>query len=257
MKSIKVLFKYNLRISAVLILAVFTLNIYSCGKDGEKDMSDSDKKSEKTSGNNTEKTKENDGNSSGDIDLAQDFAVTYQLQGAMNGEMTMYRSGKKLKQEINTEIMGIKSLSHVYIIDNFVFTVTEVNGKKMGVKTNIKDYNKKKQTAETITDPKEFENYLSDKKVIGSENILGKNCDIYDMGNGTEMSIHNKMYVMKIKSPEFMAVATKFDNSPSFSEDIFEIPADVNFRSINTDGKNTPGMDQLDSIMKEAKKHTK
>lgn len=253
MKNLHSIFKINFKNFIVIFLATSTLTLYSCGKDGDKTDSDTDKKSEETS----ENSKDDDGSSSGDMDMSDEFVLTYQLQGAMNGEMTMYRSGKKLKQEMNTEIMGMKSLSQVYIIDNFVFTVTEVNGKKMGVKTNIKDYNKKKQTAETITDPREFENYLADKKIKGSENILGRNCDIYDMGNGTEMSIHNKMYVMRIKSPEFMAVATKFDNSPSFSEDIFEIPADVNFRSINTDGKNTPGMDQLDSIMKEVEKYKK
>ncbi|HQY51566.1 MAG TPA: hypothetical protein PK294_09665 [Ignavibacteria bacterium] len=253
MKNLHLIFRSNLKGFIVLFLALSTLTLYSCGKDGDKSDSVSDKKSEETS----EDSKDDDGKSSGDLEMSDDFVLTYQLQGALNGEMTMYRSGKKLKQEMNTDIMGMKSISQVYIIDNFVFTVTEVNGKKMGVKTNIKDYNKKKQTAETITDPKEFENYLADKKVTGSENILGKNCDIYDMGNGTEMSIHNKMYVMRIKSPEFMAVATKFDNSPSFSDDIFEIPEDVNFRSINTGEKNTPGMDQLDSIMKEVEKYKK
>lgn len=234
----------------LLMLTLFVLTFYSCSKDETKTGIEKNEKE-----NVAEEKKENtEGTSSGDSDLSDDFIITFKLEGAMNGDMTMYRSGKKLKQIINTEIMGLPNKNHVYIIDNFVFTVTEIKGKKMGVKTNIQDYNKQKQSGETITDPKEFASYLADKKIVGSENILGRNCDIYDTGNGTQLSINNKMYVMRIKSPQFMATATEFKTNPDFSSNEFEIPSDVNFRSINSDGK---GMEQIDSIMKEAKKYMK
>jgi len=234
----------------LLMLTLFVLTFYSCGKDESKSGNETGGKDKVTE----EKKENTEGTSSGDTDLSDDFIITFQLQGGMNGDMTMYRSGKKLKQIINTEIMGLPSKNQVYIIDNFVFTVTEIKGKRMGVKTNIQDYNKQKQSAETITDPKEFASYLADKKIVGSENILGKNCDIYDTGNNTQLSIHNKLYVMRIKSTQFMATATDIKTNPEFSSNEFEIPSDVNFRSINSDGK---GMEQLDSIMNEAKKYVK
>ncbi|MBS1518693.1 MAG: hypothetical protein JSS91_11455 [Bacteroidetes bacterium] len=230
------------------VLIIFsTLLFTSCGKEDKKTGTSENQKTE-------EKKETPEGTSSGDLKPSDDFVITFSLQGAMNGEMTMYRSGKKLKQEISSDVMGMKNKTEVYIIDNFVFTVTDINGKKMGIKTDIQDYNKKKQTAETITDPKEFENYLADKKITGSENILGMNCDIYDMGNNTSLSIHDKRYVLKIKSPQFVATATRFEGKPSFSGKEFEIPADVNFRSINTEGSS---MEKLDSIMKDVKKYKK
>ncbi|MBK8981548.1 MAG: hypothetical protein IPM38_04305 [Ignavibacteria bacterium] len=234
----------------LLMLTLFAITFYSCGKDESKSGNETGEKDKVAD----EKKENTEGTSSGDMDLSDDFMISFKLEGAMNGDMTMYRSGKKLKQIINTEIMGTPSKNQVYIIDNFVFTVTEIKGKRMGVKTNIQDYNKKKQTAETITDPEEFESYLADKKIVGSENILGKNCDIYDTGNDTQLSIFDKMYVLRIKSPQFMATATEFETNPDFSSNEFEIPSDVNFRSINSDMK---GMEQIDSIMNEAKKYVK
>ncbi|MEP7147098.1 MAG: hypothetical protein ABI792_08820, partial [bacterium] len=75
------------------------------------------------------------------------------------------------------------------------------------------------------------EKFLSSKNITGSENILGYNCDIYDAGNGMNLSVYNKKYILKIKSPDFMAVATKMNTNPTFAPDEFKLPDNVDFKT--------------------------
>lgn len=207
-------------------------------------------KEDKTESKNKTETSKTE-SSNNDLKITDDFIIDYDLVGRLNGKMTIYRKGNKLKQDINSEIMGMQSKNEIYVLDNFVFTVTDMGGKKFGAKTDLQNYNMQKQTGETITDFTQFEKFLESKKVVGSENILGYICDIYDLGNNVALSVNNKRYILKIKAPEFMATATKLETNPTFSANEFELPSDINFKNINPQGTKN---ETLDSLLKEFKK---
>ncbi|MBK8551888.1 MAG: hypothetical protein IPL53_12795 [Ignavibacteria bacterium] len=220
------------------ILILISISLYSCGKESKNESQNSKTGSQTTETEKSETSKKETG-------LSSDFIISYDLEGKLKGKMEIFRSGEKLKQYMNTEIMGVKNTNTVYIIDNNVYSVIDLEGTKIGNKTDLANFNKQKKTGETITDFKEFEKFLEDKKITGTENILGHNCDIYDISGGVRLSIYDKRYILKINSPEFTAVATALNTSPSFAKNEFELPADVDFNSIDMKGLNKKNLDSL------------
>lgn len=220
------------------ILILTAISLYSCGKDSKNESPGNKPGSQTTEPERSETGKKETG-------LSNDFIISYDLEGKLKGKMDIFRSGEKLKQYMNTEIMGVKNTNTVYIIDNTVYSVIDIEGTKIGNKTDLANYNKQKKTAETITDFKEFEKFLEDKKITGTENILGHNCDIYDISGGVSLSIYDKRYILKINSPEFTAVATALNTSPSFAKNEFEVPAGVDFKSMDMKGLNKKNLDSL------------
>ena len=174
------------------------------------------------------------------------------LSGKVKGKMNMYRSGEKFKQHMDIEVMGMQTSNDTYIIDKVVYSVTDMDGKKFGTKTDATQYKSEKPTGEAITDFKEFEEFLDSKKITGTEEILGHKCDVYDISSGVSLAVYNKRYVLGIRSPEFNATATAFDGSPSFTANEFEVPSDVDFNATGMgaldglDEKNLKGMNKED-----------
>ncbi len=198
-------------ISLLLVLFIFS----SCGKDNKPD----------TQGKTETDKKENTSESKDD----GQFVINYDLTGMMTGKMSILRNGNKIKQKISTNIMGMNNLNTIYILDNNVYNITEAAGQKFASKTDLQEYNSRKTTGETIVDFKEFEKFLGDKKITGSENIIGYNTDIYDVGNGMKISVYNKKYILKIQSTDLLAVATVLNTSPTFAADEFTLPTDVEY----------------------------
>lgn len=221
-----------------LIILFIGVNLNSCGNEKK---SEPQNKSETPVEDNKEKSLGSDNS----------FIINYNLTGMMKGTMTIYKNGNSIRQKINSEVMGMKNTVNTYIVNDEVYNVTEIGDKKMGNKTSLKEYNAMKQTGETITDFKEFEKFISGKKVVGTENIIGHNSDIYDMGNGMSISVYEKKYILKIKNAEFMAVATMLDINPVINLNEFEIPKDVDFKSIDP---SKIKKEDLDSILKDLKK---
>ena len=233
---------YNNKRIALFLLVFFisALIISSCGKEKiseqQKSISDS--------------VKENDNKITIDT-KSNDFIIVYNLEGLLKGNMEIYRSGDKLKQKINSEIMGNKSTNVVYISDKTVYSVIDVSGKKFGTKTDLGNYNNLKQTGETITDFTEFEKFLDSKTISGTESVLGYKCDIYAVTDAIRLYVFNKKYILKIKTPEFIATATDLNTKPVFTTNEFEIPADINFNKTDTKGIDSKS---LDSIVNKFKK---
>jgi hypothetical protein len=220
---------------ALLLVTIFAY-LVSCGKDEQKTQTDA-----KTSKQETTSPKE----------LGNNVSTTYNISGAINGTMTIKRNGSELKQLIDSEMMGMKSLNTIYVKGNMAYSITEVAGKKMAMKTSLNEFNSRKITGETIADPREFERLLEGKKVKGSENILGYNCDIYDLGNNVSLSVANKKHILRIKSPEFLAVATDIQAMPENSASEFELPSGIDFKLISP--QEAPKNTKLDSALKELK----
>jgi len=226
---------------------VLTIAISSCGKD---ENIQNKTKTEKSTVKDTVK----DTVTNREVTSGNDFVIEYNMMGAMKGKMTIYRSGTKLKQVIESVVLGIKNTNEIYIQDKFVFSVTNVAGKKFGIKTNITDYNNNKQTGETITDFTEFQKFIGTKRVIGNETILEQKCDIYETAPDVSISVSDKKYVLQIKTSQFLALATKLDKAPVFTAAEFQIPSDVDFKSI---GNDKVKQEVLDSIIKKQNENRK
>jgi hypothetical protein len=220
----------------ILFIALLTLLI-SCGKEEQKTQTEKTTPAKETTGSK---------------DLGNNVSTTYKISGAINGTMTIKRNGTELKQLIDSEMMGMKSRNEIFIKGDMVYSITELGEKRMAMKTSMKEYNSRKPTGETIADPKEFERLLEGKKVTGSENILGYNCDIYDLGNNVSLSIANKKHILRIKSPEFLAVATEIQAMPENSASEFELPSGVDFKMVSP--QEAPRKTKLDSALKDLKK---
>lgn len=232
---------FNFRITATgfFSIIILTLLFFSCGKE-----SDSGTKENKSETSKTETPVK-------EAVLSNDFIVNYDLEGAVRGKMEIIRNGEKIRQNISSEVMGMKSSNIIYIMDKNVYSIIDVNGKKLGTKTDLAGFNKSKQTAETINDFNEFEKYLDSKKITGNEFILGYKCDIYETSDKVSISVYNKRYILRIKTPEFMATATSINTSPAISGSEFILPPDVEFNK--TDAGSIKG-EALDSLVNKLKK---
>ncbi len=215
-----------------LILFIFIITF--CGKEKTDEP--------KTGSNDTAKTINSEVNAG---EKTGDFIISYDLEGLLKGKMEIFRSGEKLKQKINSEIMGNKNSNVIYIKDKIVYSVIDVGGKKFGTKTDLGNYNNIKQTGETITDFNEFEKFLDSKNISGSENILGYKCDIYEISDPIRLSVYNKRYILRIKTPEFIATATGLNTSPVFSVNEFDLPADVDFNKTDSKGIDSRALDSI------------
>ncbi len=227
--------------AGLIALILFALVFTSCSKENKNEPQSSKTEAPKTENRAKE-----------DV-LSNDFTVNYDLEGALKGKMEIMRSGEKLKQNINSEVLGIKSSNVIYIMDNSVYSVLDVGGKKIGTKSDLRGYNESKQTGETITDFKEFEKFLDSKKITGSENVLGYKCDIYETSSGITLSVYNKRYILKIKTPEFMATATALNTNPSYTGAEFNLPSDVEFNKSESKTLKNKSLDSLVNKLKERK----
>ncbi len=228
------------KVSGYALILIIAFIFVSCGKDDKTESTGKKDDSKETHSSDSKEGSEKD------VQPGNDFIITYQLSGKVNGTMTMNKEGDKIKQVMNMNIMGKKTSNVTYILKDNVYSVTNFGENKFGIKTNLDDYNKtKKATGETITDFTAFEKFLEDKKLTGTESILGHNCDVYETAKGIQISVYDKRYVLKIQSPEFTAEAINMDTSPSFSASDFEVPKDVNFTSTGKQGFDKGALDSI------------
>lgn len=182
---------------------------------------------------------------------SNNFKISYNVEGKMNGTIMIYKKDNKLKQEINSELMGMKTSNKVYILEDYVYTISNIDDRNFGSKVSLKDFGSGNNAGNIISNFSEFEKYISGKKVKGTENILGYDCDIYDIGGGTELSVHNKKYILRIKNSLFIASATKLETDPAFADDEFILPPYVEYKNSSP---SEISKDLLDSLTKKLKK---
>lgn len=195
---------------------------FNCGKKEEQNVTKQEK---------TDQTPESSGNkvTSESNFSGEDFHIKYKTEGIIDGTMDIIKSGNKFKQKMDVDVKGIKSKTDVFVLENEVYTVTDLAGMKTGFKTDLAEYNKKKQIGENFSDFRDLKNYLKDKKKTGEEEIIGYKCDVIETDQGISLSVYDNKYVLKIKGPQFTATATALEKNPKVSSDEFEIPKDVDF----------------------------
>lgn len=231
-------------IALFIFFVVSALALNSCGKKNEEAAKDKPVQKEES----TKPQSESSGNISGG-----DYMIEFTTEGLIKGKMKTFKIGDKFKQTMDAEIKGMKSKTDIFVKDKTVYTVTDIAGVKTGFKSDLDEFSKKKKTGENFTDFRDVEKYLEGKNPAGTEEVLGYKCDVYETAPGIFLSVNDKKYVLKIKGPEFSAIATAFDKNPKVSSAEMDIPTDVDFNGIDNINKNGMDKKKIDELIKKYK----
>lgn len=212
-----------------IVLIVFSLfALYSCGK---KDTGSTDSKSS-DSKTSTDSKSESSGNKS--ISASDDFTIKYELSGKVKGDVTTYKKGKKVKQEMTMNVEGVKMKTNSYFDDKYAYMVMDLMGKKMGTKIDIAKYKEEGAKEGKDLDYNNMAEYLKDKKKVGTETILGRECDIYETGKGVKISVSKEMIPLKIATEPMTMVATAIEKDVKLSDDELSPPSGVDYTEIKS-----------------------
>lgn len=205
-------FKY-LNLILALFLGIFLIS--SCGK---KEGSTTDGKTD----SKTDSKKD-------DFSPDKPFHVLFSISGTKTGTVDAIYAGKKARTEstMNTEGMTISAIAYFNGGDT-VYMVSEVGGMKTGMKFAKSDFSKDKNQVDMYS----FKDKLKDMDKIGTEEIIGKKCDIYRAKDSSyTISVYNETVPLKFStgSGKMVMTATKYDTDVKISDEMFNPPKDINF----------------------------
>lgn len=179
---------------------------------------------------------------------AQDFKryqfksgkVKYKTSGSMKGTETMYFDNYGMQEVKETkatlEMMGIKQITDVKTImnDKWVYTIDNNSGKANKVENPLYSMFPKGTDLEKVGE--EMMKNMGGKK-IGTETLLGKDCDIWEI-----KKLMSKVWVWKsipIKSEinmmgmKITQIATSVEVDIDVSPDKFKLPEGVEFKDMS------------------------
>lgn len=210
-----------------IVLLVFSLTcLYSCGK---KDAATTDSKSSDPRTSDTKK--ESSGNQ--DLGSLTDFTVKYDLTGKVKGNLVTYKKGKRFMQNLSMDIEGAKMNTKNYFDDKYAYMVMDLMGKKMGTKIDIGKYREEGAKEGKDIDYNNMMDYLKDKKKIGTETIIGKECDIYETGKDIKISVWKGAIPLKIDTPAMTMTATSLELKSDVSESEMDPPKDIEYTDVS------------------------
>lgn len=180
---------------------------------------------------------------------AQDFKryefksgkVVYQSTGSMTGSETMYFDNYGMLEVKNTtatlEMMGIKQVTDTKVIMNnkWVYTIDNNSGKANKMENPLYSMFPKGTDLEKVGE--EMMKNMGGVK-IGTETILGKDCDIWEI-----KKLMSKVWVWKsipIKSEinmmgmKITQIATSVEVDINVSPDNFNLPEGVEFKDMGS-----------------------
>jgi hypothetical protein len=207
----------SLFLNSLFVLFSISL-LFSCGKKDEG-MTPEDKK----------ESSSDDKTSDGKLSETSPIYVQFEISGSTKGTVDGYYHNKKAKTMSQMETGGMKISATAYFDGGeYVHIISEVGGKKMGMKYKREDFGKKEGEFDAVT----FKDQLKNMDKVGQEEILGRMCDIYKAKDGSyQISLYKELVPLKFtgRDGKMVMVAKKFDANASFSDDIFTPPSDVEY----------------------------
>jgi hypothetical protein len=204
-------FMRKLYFLALILSAVILLN--GCGK--KKDSTDA--KDQKT-----EQKK--------DISYSEgsSYHINYESKAPEEkGSMDFYFKGKSAKIEVNMMAGDKKNNASMYYADKVVYMITEMEGKKMGMKMDVTENKDSEFDIVNIKDK------LKDYEKVGADEVLGYKCDVYKTKDGTQISIYKDAFGLKIVDKNKKeVVATVFEQDVKLADDFFTAPKDVEYMDL-------------------------
>jgi len=138
------------------------------------------------------------------------------------GTMDLFFKGKSAKIDLNMVEGDKKNNALMYYADKVVYVITEMEGKKIGMKMDV---SKNKDSDLEIVNIKDK---LKDYEKTGTDEELGYKCDVYKTKDGSLISVYKDIFGLKIidnKKKEI--VATAFEQDVKLADDFFTPPKDV------------------------------
>jgi hypothetical protein len=144
------------------------------------------------------------------------------------GFMDFYFKDKNAKIEVNMAVGEKKNNASMYYADKIVYMITEMEGKKMGMKMNVAD------NKEAEIDVVNIKDKLKDYEKTGTDEVLGYKCDVYKTKDGSLISIYKEAFGLKIVDKNKKeVVATAFEQDVKLADDFFTPPKDVEYMDLD------------------------
>jgi len=244
-----------LRLNFVFVLFISFLFIQGCGK---KNNSTNDK----NDSNTENKTLSKDEN----ISLDKPFHVVFDISGMSKGTVDAYYSGKKARSSSSMEISGQKMNATAYFDGDskMMYLVNDIAGMKRGMKMAINSAVDQKNNNGEQIDITNFRDKLKEMDKIGSEEVIGRQCDIYKTKDGkTTISVFKETIPLKFSTSDgkTVLVANKLETDVKVTDDMFIPPADIQYQDATDMMKGMKNMKsyedkskEMDDVMKKYKK---
>lgn len=210
----------------IILSALVSLNLGSCSKDKEKPESTGETTEEKISDE-----KETSGE---DEKISEEFKIEMELSGPISGTMDIYRKGDKYRSELMTKVMDQSMNTTTFSDGEYVYVSFDAMGMKKAVKIDVDKYKKEMNTEKKEVDAMNVAEHLSLYEKVGTETILGKECDIYKVSEGVTFSIYDNKYILKMGNPGMKMTAVNLETDASLPDDLFEPPEGVEFIEVES-----------------------
>ncbi|HRE40563.1 MAG TPA: hypothetical protein PLG90_04455 [Ignavibacteria bacterium] len=218
-----------------LFLFVLFVSLQSCSKENQQTGNNTSSDGKTETGNNTE-NKGSSGNSSGDLEnlASNGFEITYQISGMMEGTSTTTVKNKRFKSAMKYGMAGQNIDIKSYSDGDWIYTIMDMGVMKKNTKMKISEDMKSKDP--TNIDYGTLKEQLAKYKKVGTETIIGKECDIYEMSPGATMSVYNNMIPLKIKSEGMTLEATSLNLDANISESDLDPPGGITYEEVKLGG---------------------
>jgi len=189
-----------------------------------------------------------------DINPERPFRVIFDVKGGMTGTVDAVYSAEKSRIMSVMNMNGQSVKSTAFTDGQMVYVVSEIGGMKTGMKMNAKKYSEQ-SGKEGRWDISSFKDHLKEYQKVGTEEILGKRCDIYQSKDGKfKMSVYKEILPMRFDFGTMQFVATKIEPDIKVDADTFTPPNDVTYIEMDEMLKDT---ERLKGGMKDLQEKTK
>jgi hypothetical protein len=213
----------------ILPLLLITFTLYSCGKKDTAQNEDTSKKEDKTTTTTTSSGTTGDEG----VKIVMDLKA-----GEMGGTMTILREGEKAKATMNQEVQGMKMNNTIYTDGDYAYIIVDMMGQNTATKMKLDKYKDKAPASGNDIDylAQNWEKY----EKVGTETILGKECDIRKIGDGATASVYDGKYPLKFTTKGMTMTATSFETMDVPDSEL-KVPDNVNFKEVESPNiKNIP-----------------
>lgn len=211
------------KINVLVLLISLTFLFASCSKEDKPETAGEEKQGE---------TKEDA--ISTDTEVAS-FLVKYKIEGGMmDGTVTTIAKDENFKTSVVFDMMGQKLETVTFSSGDSVFMMMDMGVVKQNIVMGLEEFKGETGDDPTQMNVAKLQEELKKHTKLGTETILDKVCQIYDLGNGMLMSVYDDKIPLKIQSAEMTLVATEYEMNPSLPDDTFKRPEGVEFKSIKS-----------------------
>ena len=164
--------------------------------------------------------------------------VVFDVTGDRVGTDDAYLMGNKFRQVMDVKKDGVMKQITLISDGKIFYLISQSEGKKLGIKMPLdssKDFTMKKSPGEDFED---FVTKLNSFPTVGTEEILGKKCDLKITPHKDTMAVYQG-YPLKanFRSKGFYMKATKFETDVKITDDLFVPPTDVQYIDLQYDEK--------------------